>query len=102
METVDDEFENAAIEFIKKAHAEGKPFFVWLNSTRCHVWTHLKPESEGVTGIGLYPDAMVEHDLAVGRMLDLLEELGIDDNTIVMYSSDNGAEKFTWPDGGTE
>lgn len=101
METADEEFEAAAVAFIKKAHAEGKPFFVWLNSTRCHVWTHLKPESEGLTGIGLYPDAMVEHDLAVGRMLDLLDELGIADNTIVMYSSDNGAEKFTWPDGGT-
>lgn len=101
METVDEEFENAAIAFIKKAHSEGKPFFVWMNSTRCHVWTHLKPESDGVTGIGLYPDAMVEHDLAVGRLLDLLDELGIADNTIVMYSSDNGAEKFTWPDGGS-
>lgn len=101
METVDMEFENAAVEFIKKAHADGKPFFVWLSATRVHVWTHLKPESDGVTGIGLYPDAMVEHDLAVGRMLDLLDELGIADNTIVMYSTDNGAEKFTWPDGGS-
>ncbi len=101
METVDEEFENAAVEFIKKAVKDGKPFFVWMNSTRCHVWTHLKPESDGKTGIGLYPDAMVEHDLAVGRMLDLLDELGIVENTIVMYSTDNGAEKFTWPDGGT-
>lgn len=101
METVDEEFENAAIDFIKKAHADGKPFFVWLSATRVHVWTHLKPESQGVTGIGLYPDAMAEHDLAVGRMLDLLDELGITDNTIVMYSTDNGAEKFTWPDGGS-
>ena len=101
METVDEEFENAAIKFIEKAHADGKPFFVWMNSTRCHVWTHLKPESDGVTGIGLYPDAMVEHDLAVGRLLDLLDRLGIADNTIVMYSTDNGAEKFTWPDGGS-
>ncbi len=101
METADEEFEAAAVKFIKKAHKDGKPFFVWMNSTRCHVWTHLKPESEGVTGIGLVPDAMVEHDLSVGRLLDLLDELGIADNTIVMYSSDNGAEKFTWPDGGT-
>ncbi|MBN7813226.1 arylsulfatase [Algoriphagus sp. H41] len=101
METVDDEFENAAIAFIEKAHADGKPFFVWLSATRMHVWTHLKPESDGVTGIGLYADGMVEHDKAVGRILDKLDELGITDNTIVMYSTDNGAEKFSWPDGGS-
>ncbi|MCX7546651.1 arylsulfatase [Xanthomarina sp. F1114] len=101
METVDSEFEAAAVAFIKKAHAAGKPFFVWMNSTRCHVWTHLSEESDGRTGIGLYPDAMVEHDLSVGRLLDLLDELGIADNTIVMYSTDNGAEKATWPDGGS-
>ncbi len=101
METVDEEFTAAAIDFIEKAHADGKPFFVWLNSTRMHVWTHLKDESDGVTGIGLYPDGMVEHDKAIGVVLDKLEELGIIDNTIIMYSTDNGAEKFTWPDGGT-
>jgi arylsulfatase len=101
METADEEFTNAAIAFIEKAHKEGKPFFVWLSATRMHVWTHLKDESEGVTGIGLYPDGMVEHDKAVGQVLAKLEELGIVDNTIVMYSTDNGAEKFTWPDGGT-
>jgi arylsulfatase len=101
METADDEFTDAAIAFIEKAHKEGKQFFVWLSSTRCHVWTRLKPESEGVTGIGLIPDAMVEHDKAIGRVLNKLEELGIIDNTIIMYSTDNGAEKFTWPDGGT-
>jgi arylsulfatase len=66
-----------------------------------HVWTRLKKESQGVTGIGLYPDGMVEHDNAVGKVLDKLDELGLADNTIVMYSTDNGAEKFTWPDGGT-
>ncbi|MEK6479171.1 arylsulfatase [Catalinimonas sp. 4WD22] len=101
METVDEEFEAAALDFIEKAHADGKPFFVWLNATRMHVWTHLKEESQGVTGIGLYADGMAEHDKAVGRVLDKLDELGITDNTIVMYSTDNGAEKFTWPDGGT-
>ncbi|QLE00197.1 arylsulfatase [Galbibacter sp. BG1] len=101
METVDQEFEEAAIKFIEKAHADGKPFFVWLNSTRMHVWTHLKDESQGVTGIGLYADGMVEHDKSVGRVLAKLEELGIIDNTIIMYSTDNGAEKFTWPDGGS-
>jgi arylsulfatase A-like enzyme len=65
-----------------------------------HVWTHLKPESKNVTGYGLYPDGMVEHDGHVGRLLDKLDELGIADNTIVMYSTDNGAEVCTWPDGG--
>ena len=101
METADDEFTDAAIAFIERAHKAGKPFFVWLSATRMHVWTHLKEESEGVTGIGLYPDGMVEHDKAVGRVLAKLEELKIIDNTIIMYSTDNGAEKFTWPDGGT-
>jgi arylsulfatase len=66
-----------------------------------HVWTRLKKESEGKTGLGIYPDGMVEHDGHVGQLLDKLDELGIADNTIVMYSTDNGAEKFTWPDGGT-
>lgn len=101
METADQEFTDAAINFIENAHAQGKPFFVWLSATRMHVWTHLKEESQGVTGIGLYPDGMVEHDKEIGRVLAKLEELGIIDNTIIMYSTDNGAEKFTWPDGGT-
>ncbi len=100
METVDEEFLNAALAFIDRAHAEGRPFFVWFSATRMHVWTRLKPESQGVTGIGLYPDGMVEHDGTVGILLDKLDELGITDNTIVMYSTDNGAETFTWPDGG--
>jgi len=101
METADDEFTAAAISFIEKAHANGQPFFVWLSATRMHVWTHLKEESVGVTGIGLYPDGMVEHDKSIGTVLAKLDELGIIDNTIIMYSTDNGAEKFTWPDGGT-
>jgi arylsulfatase len=74
---------------------------MWFNASRMHVWTRLKEESKGKTGIGLYPDGMVEHDGHVGQLLDKLDELGIADNTIVMYSTDNGAEKFTWPDGGT-
>jgi arylsulfatase len=101
METADLEFTNAAIAFIEKAHKEGKPFFVWLSATRMHVWTHLKEESYGKTGIGIYADGMVEHDEIIGTVLAKLEELKIVDNTIVMYSTDNGAEKFTWPDGGT-
>ena len=78
-----------------------KPFFLWFNSTRMHIWTHLKKESEGKTGLGIYPDGMVEHDGHVGQLLDKLDELGIADNTIVMYSTDNGAECFSWPDGGS-
>jgi arylsulfatase len=101
METADDAFTDAAIDFIERAHSQGKPFFVWLSATRMHVWTRLKEESVGVTGIGIYPDGMVEHDKAIGRVLAKLDELGIYDKTIVMYSTDNGAEKFTWPDGGT-
>ena len=101
METVDEEVTAEALAFMDKAHADGKPFFVWWNSTRMHVFTHLKPESEGVTGLGIYADGMVEHDGQVGQLLAKLDELGIADNTIVMYSTDNGAETFTWPDGGT-
>ncbi len=100
METADEEFTGAAIEFIEKAHAAGKPFFVWLSATRMHVWTHLKEESYGKTGISIYADGMVEHDDMIGTVLDKLDELGIADNTMVMYSTDNGAEKITWPDGG--
>ena len=101
METVDEEFLDASLDFIERANAEGKPFFVWWNSTRMHIWTHLKKESQGKTGLGIYPDGMVEHDGHVGRLLDKLDELGIADNTLVMYSTDNGAEVMTWPDGGT-
>jgi arylsulfatase len=100
METVDEEFHSAAMDFVDRAHKAEKPFFLWYNSTRMHVWTRLKPESVGRTGIGLYPDGMVEHDDMVGRVLKKLEDLGIADNTIVIYSTDNGAETFTWPDGG--
>jgi arylsulfatase A-like enzyme len=100
METVDEEFHSAAMDFIDRAHQQKKPFFVWYNATRMHVWTRLKKESQGRTGIGLYPDGMVEHDDMVGLVLKKLDELGIDDNTIVIYSTDNGAETFSWPDGG--
>ena len=100
METADEEFLSSAMDFIDRSVKAEKPFFVWMNTTRMHVWTRLKPESEGVTGMGLYPDGMVEHDGHVGMMLNQLEELGIADNTIVIYSTDNGAEKVSWPDGG--
>jgi arylsulfatase A-like enzyme len=101
METVDDEFVDATLNFIDRARSDGKPFFVWFNSTRMHVNTHLRKESIGVTGLGVYPDGMVEHDGHVGRLLAKLDELGIADDTIVMYSTDNGAEVFSWPDGGS-
>ena len=101
METVDGEFLDASLKFIDKAVADDKPFFVWWNSTRMHIFTHLKKESQGVTGLGVYPDGMVEHDGHVGQLLKKLDDLGIADNTIVMYSTDNGAEVMSWPDGGT-
>ncbi|MEE9159774.1 MAG: arylsulfatase [Gammaproteobacteria bacterium] len=101
METVDEETLAGALDFMERSSAQGKPFFLWWNSTRMHIWTHLKAESQGVTGLGVYPDGMVEHDGHVGELLDKLEELGIADNTVVMYTTDNGAEVFSWPDGGT-
>ena len=101
METVDREFLTAAAGFIDKAHQANQPFFVWYNSTRMHIWTHLQPGAEGKTGIGVYPDGMVEHDAMVGELLAKLDELGIADDTIVMYATDNGAEAMSWPDGGT-
>ncbi len=102
METVDEEFLAASLKFIDKAHAQKKPFFVWFNATRMHIWTHLKPESVGISKRGgLYGDGLTEHDGHVGQLLDKLDSLGIADNTVVLYTTDNGAEKFTWPDGGT-
>jgi arylsulfatase len=100
METVDEEFTREAIRFMREARDAGKPFFVWWNSTRMHIWTRLKAESQGKTGLGIYPDGMVEHDAMVGELLKALDDLRLAGNTIVMYSTDNGAEKFTWPDGG--
>jgi len=100
METFDEEIFAVTVKFIDKAVKEKKPFFVWFNTTRMHAWTHLKKASDGVTGIGLYPDGMVEHDKMVGDMLKKLDDLGIADNTIVVYGTDNGAETFSWPDGG--
>ncbi len=101
METIDEEVMTRTEKFIRDANSAKEPFFVWFNTTRMHVFTHLKPESEGKTGLGIYADGMVEHDGHVGQLLALLDELGITDNTIVMYSTDNGAEVMSWPDGGT-
>jgi arylsulfatase A-like enzyme len=101
METFDEEVSSKAMAFMEKAVKDDKPFFIWWNSTKMHIFTHLKDELDGKTGLGIYADGMVEHDRQVGELLAKLKELGIDENTIVMYSTDNGAEAFTWPDGGT-
>ena len=101
METVDEEFGNAALQWMEKQAKAGKPFFLYVNTTRMHIFTHLKKESEGKTGLGLEADGMVEHDAEVGRLLKKLDDLGVADNTIVIYTSDNGAEMMTWPDGGS-
>ena len=98
METVDEETLAAAIDFIKRANAEGKPFYVWWNGTRMHFRTHVKDELRGISGQDEYADGMVEHDMHVGQLLDLLDELGIADNTFVHYSTDNGPHMNTWPD----
>ena len=101
METIDEEFLKATLDFIDRANRDKKPFFVWFNPTRMHIWTRLKPAVPGKTGLGIYPDGMVEHDGQVGQLLKKLDDLGIADNTIVIYTTDNGAETFSWPDGGT-
>ena len=98
METIDDETTDAAIEFIKKTVKAGKPFFVWWNGTRMHFRTHVKDELRGISGQNEYGDGMVEHDMHVGKLLAVLDELGIADNTIVTYSTDNGPHKNSWPD----
>jgi arylsulfatase len=85
METIDTEVTREALRFMTDARKADKPFFLWWNSTRMHIWTRLKAESQGKTGLGIYPDGMVEHDAQVGEVLDKLKELGIEDNTIVMY-----------------
>jgi arylsulfatase len=103
METCDDDFVAAASDFIKRQQKAGTPFFVWLNTTHMHLYTHTKRSSLGQAGRwqSPYHDTMVDHDKHVGRMLDLLDKLGIADNTFVMYSTDNGPHRNSWPDAGT-
>jgi arylsulfatase len=100
METVDEETLAAAVDFIERASTGDKPFFVWWNATRMHFRTHVKDEMRGISGQDEYSDGMVEHDMHVGMLLEKLEELGIADNTIVFYSTDNGPHMNTWPDAG--
>ena len=102
MEIIDQEFADGAIRFMGQAHKDNKPFFIWFNSTRMHVWTRLAPKWQGSSGYGLYADGMMEHDYHVGLLLDELDKLGIADNTIVIYSTDNGSQTNTYPDGGSE
>jgi arylsulfatase len=101
METVDEEFLGAAMSFIDKNRKAGTPFFCWFNTTRMHIYTHLKAASQGKTGLGLEADGMTELDGVVGQLLKQLDDLGIADQTIVLFTTDNGAEVFSWPDGGT-
>ena len=102
METCDDDFADAACDFIKRQHQSGTPFFCWVNFTHMHMFTHTKKESLGQAGRwqSPYHDTMIDHDKNVGQLLDLLDELGIADDTFVMYSTDNGVHMNSWPDAG--
>ncbi len=101
MRTFDEEVLAATTKFIDANQSAKKPWFVWFNTTRMHIFTHLKKESEGKTGLGTYPDGMVEHDSHIGQLLKKLDDMKIADNTIVIWTTDNGAEVMSWPDGGT-
>jgi arylsulfatase len=103
METCDDEFRDAALDFIDRKTSEGTPWFLWFNATHMHLRTHVKPESRGQSGRwqSEYHDTMIDHDQHVGDLIDKLDELGIADDTIVFYSTDNGPHANTWPDGAT-
>ena len=100
METCDDDFAARAVDFIKRENAAGKPVFLWVNFTHMHFRTHVKPESVGQSGTfqSEYHDAMIDHDKNVGTVLKAIDDLGMADNTIVMYSTDNGPHMNSWPD----
>jgi arylsulfatase len=100
MTNVDEELVRRSNDFMERSVKAGKPFFLWHNTTRTHVWTHLSPKWAGKSGFGMYADAMMDLDDKVGKLLKKVDDLGIADNTIVLFTSDNGAEVFTWPDGG--
>jgi arylsulfatase len=103
METIDDETSTAAMDFIDRQVKAKKPFFTWMNATRMHVFTHVRESMRGQSGMpgNEYADGMVEHDQMVGKLLKKLDELGIADNTIVVYTTDNGPNQFSWPDAAT-
>jgi arylsulfatase len=100
METIDDDTSNAAMDFMDRQVKAGKPFFCWMNFTRMHIFTHIRPEYQGKSGLpgNDYADGMWEHDQDVGKLLKKVDDLGIKDNTIVLYTTDNGPNMFTWPD----
>ena len=104
METVDDEIRDLSLKFIEKAKADGKPFFLWLNPTRMHIVTHLSPKYEALrnskNGWTIHEAGMAQLDDDVGLVMKKLKDMGVDDNTIVVFTTDNGTEVFTWPDGG--
>ncbi len=102
METIDDETTAAAIDYMTQQAKAGKPFFVWMNTTRMHVFTHVRPSMIGQSGMpgNEYADGMIEHDMDVGKLLKALDDL-IADNTILVYSTDNGPNQFSWPDAAT-
>jgi arylsulfatase A-like enzyme len=101
METIDDDIADRSVDFIKRQAQAGKPFFLWVNFTHMHLRTHVKPESRGQSGRwqSEYHDVMIDHDKNVGQVLKALDDAGIADNTFVMYSTDNGPNMFSWPDG---
>ena len=103
METIDDETTAAAIDYMTKQVKAGKPFFVWMNTTRMHVYTHIRPSMQGQSGMpgNDYADGMIEHDQDVGKLLKALDDLGIANDTIVVYTTDNGPNQFSWPDAAT-
>jgi arylsulfatase len=103
METCDQEFRDSALDFIDRKTSEGTPWFLWFNATHMHLRTHAKPETKGQSGRwqSEYHDVMIDHDKLVGALLDKLDEIGIADNTIVMYSTDNGPHANSWPDSAT-
>jgi arylsulfatase A-like enzyme len=101
METIEDELLAASVDFMDRSVKADKPFFLWHNTSRMHVWTRLSPQWESKSGFGLYADGMMELDWVVGQLLKKLDDLGIADNTIVVFTCDNGVQKFSWPDGGT-
>ena len=101
MTSIEDDLLAHSCDFIDRAHEANTPFLLWHNTTRMHVWTRLSERWKDKTGLGVYADGMQELDWVVGELLAKLDELGIADNTVVVFATDNGAEKFTWPDGGT-
>jgi len=100
MEIVDEELVRRSVDFMDRSVKAGKPFFPLAHATRTHVWTHLSPKWTTRAAMAFYADAMMELDWEVGELLKKLDDLGIADNTIVIFTSDNGAEIFSWPDGG--